>query len=110
MPDNPYRGSQRREFFRLKYPPDKAPRVFINGTPYGIVDISEIGIKISNPFRHRMPDDLFTMVVHFHEGEPIKVVARLIRREPLMVAFHLIQGIPYKRILAEQAFVNNLGK
>jgi hypothetical protein len=110
MPDELYRGNQRREFFRLKYPPDKCPRVFINGTPYGIVDISENGLKISNPFRHRMPDDICSLVVHFHEGEPIKVVGRLIRRETYMEAFYLIHGVPYKRILAEQNYINNLNK
>ena len=110
MAEELYRGAQRRAFYRLKYPADKAPRVIINNVPYGIVDISENGIKISNPFRHRMPDDLFSMVVQLHEGDPIKVVARVIRREPVMVAFYLIHGIPYKRILLEQSFIHNLGK
>jgi hypothetical protein len=107
---DPYRGSQRREYFRLRYPAEKAPRVFINNTPYGIVDISENGLKISNPFRHRMPDDICTMTVHFHVGDPIKVVGRMIRREPMMVAFYLIHGIPFKRILEEQTYVKGLSK
>lgn len=105
MNNKPYQGVQRRANYRLEYPPSKAPRIMIGGTSYEVIDISERGIRIQNPFRHRMPDDMFTAMVHFHEGEPVKVIARMVRIEPGRVALYLIQGIPYKRILIEQTYV-----
>jgi len=105
MADNAYRGSQRRAYFRLKYPPSSSPRIFIGGIAYAIHDISERGARINNPMRHRMPEDIFSAFVWFHDGEPIKVVARVVRIEPSQIALYFIQGIPYKRILAEQTYI-----
>jgi hypothetical protein len=106
MPDENYSGRQRRSSFRLTYPSNQSPRIKINGVAYAIIDMSENGIRFYNPFHHRMPDDLFTAHVSFQDGEQIKVIARIIRYEPLMVALYLAQGVPYPRMLVEQAMIH----
>lgn len=105
MSDENYQGRQRRNAFRLTYPSHQSPRIKINGMAYAIIDMSENGVRFYNPFHHRMPDDLFSAVIAFQDGEQLKVTARVIRFEPLMVALYLVQGIPYQRMLAEQTWI-----
>jgi hypothetical protein len=110
MAENNANERQRRANFRLRFPPSHSPRIYIGGIAYSIVDISEKGVRFNNPLRHRMPDDLFPAFIWLHEGEPIKVLARLIRIEPRAIALYFVQGIPYKRIVAEQVYIKNLPK
>ncbi len=110
MSDDDAIQAQRRAHFRLKFPPAHSPRIFIGGVAYSIADISEKGVRFNNPLRHRMPDDLFPVYIWLHEGEPIKVTARVIRIEPRHIALYFPQGVPYKRILAEQVYLKNLPK
>jgi hypothetical protein len=111
MTDRPYNGPQRRSYFRVKYPPEYAPRFMVYGYAYFILDICEHGVRISNPLSHRMPEDIFPAYIQFGEDdEKLKVMARLIRIEPKSVAIYLIQGIPYKQLVAEQIKVKNLDK
>lgn len=102
MSDPNYQGREHRKCFRINFPPDRTPRIKINGTAYAIIDMSEIGIRFYNPFNHRIPDEQFTAHVAFQDGEQIKVLARVVRFEPLMVALFLDQGIPHERMVAEQ--------
>jgi hypothetical protein len=99
---------QRRAHFRVRYPAENAPRIIISGTPYVILDISERGAKLSNPLRRRLPDDLFTAFVWLHDGQPIKVIAKVVRLDPNFVALYFAQGIPYTRILTEQVYIKNI--
>ena len=110
MAEETSRETQRRSTFRLVFPPEYSPRIFISGVAYSVVDISERGVRFNNPFRHRMPDDIFSAFVWFHDGEPVKVLARVVRIEPGRNALYFLQGIPYKRIMAEQVYVKNLSK
>jgi hypothetical protein len=110
MADGTSSRNQRRANFRVKFPPNYTPRILIGGSTYTLIDVSEKGVRFHNPLRHRMPDDIFSATIVFHDGEPAKVVARVIRIEQQTVALYFLQGIAYKRILAEQVYVNNLGK
>jgi hypothetical protein len=103
-------GKQRRANFRLVFPPAHSPRIYIGGIAYTIIDVSEKGVRFNNPLRHRMPDDLFPAYIWLHEGEPVKVLARVIRIEPRAIALYFVQGIPFKRIMSEQVYLKNLPK
>jgi len=110
MADENYQGQEHRNSFRLVFPSDQSPRIKINGAAYVIIDMSEIGIRFYNPFHRHMPDEPFTAHVVFQDGEQLKVNARVVRYEPLMVALFLIQGIPSQRMLAEQILINKTSK
>ena len=110
MPDQNYQGRENRKHFRLIFPAERMPRIKISNTAYAIIDMSQIGIRFYNPFNHRMPDDQFTAFVAFKGGEQVKVNARVVRFEPLMVALFLVEGIPAERMLAEQALLNQIPK
>ncbi|MFC1828158.1 PilZ domain-containing protein [Thermodesulfobacteriota bacterium] len=48
MNDNPQNGSERRNFFRITYSPEKRPVLIIGEYEFEIADISEGGIRIIN--------------------------------------------------------------
>ena len=101
---------QRRAHFRVKYPVEHAPRMIITGTPYVVIDISERGARLGNPMRRRLPDDIFKVFVWLHEGEPLKVLAKVVRLEQANVALYFLQEIPYNRILSEQVYLKKLSQ
>ena len=105
MTTKDYQGRERRKSVRLNYPSNHFPRIKISGKAYIIIDISEIGIRFYNPNHQRVPDDLFPAHVTFQDGEQIRVMARVVRLEPLMVALELVEGIPYQRMLAEKNLI-----
>lgn len=107
MDNNRPNREQRRAFYRLVYPPNKEPMLTFGGSSYSVMDISEAGIRFRNPFRHRMTDDLLTCYLLLHEGPPIKVIGRVARIVNDQVALHLLVGIPYKVIIAEQLYLKN---
>ncbi len=106
MADENYQGREHRSSIRITFPSNRLPRIKINGKAYAVIDMSEKGIRFYNPFHQPIPDGPFTAQVAFQDGEQVKVVARAIRYEPLMVALTLVEGIPLQRILAEQALIN----
>jgi hypothetical protein len=105
MADNNYQGQERRNSFRLTFPPDQSPRIKINGMNYAVIDMAENGIRFYNPLHQRMPEGPLAAQVEFQDGEQIKVTARVLRYEPLMVTVFLNQGIPLQRMLAEQIHI-----
>ncbi|MBW1903057.1 MAG: PilZ domain-containing protein [Deltaproteobacteria bacterium] len=48
MNDNPQEGSERRNFFRITYNPERRPVLRIGEYEFEIADISEGGIRIIN--------------------------------------------------------------
>ncbi len=107
---NNSQSEQRRKHFRLVYPPAYAPTIKISGHRFFIIDLSEQGIRFYNPFRIRMPEDIFSGEVQLHEGPPIKVVGRVIRITPTDVALSLIRGVPYKTIMDEQLYLMKVSR
>ncbi len=103
MNEPTFNGKQRRNFFRITYLPKMSPVMVIQGRAFRIVDICEKGARISNPMGIKLPDDLFQATIRLMEGEPIQVTGRVIRVQPNQVALVLVHGIPYARIIAEQA-------
>jgi len=105
MADENYQGQERRVSFRLTFPPDRSPRIKINGMAYAVIDMAENGIRFYNPLRQRMPDGPLQAQVMFQDGEQLIVVAQILRYEPLMITVSLIEGIPMQRMLAEQILI-----
>lgn len=73
-----------------------------------MIDLSENGVRFYNPLRMKMPEDLFSGLIKLHEGEPIKVVGRVIRVIDTETCLELVKGIPYKTMLEEQIYLLNV--
>jgi hypothetical protein len=101
----------RRANYRVVYPETNRPFVTIRGIQYPIIDICEVGIRFFNPERQRLPGDIFQAVVTLHDNDPVQIVGRIIRiadEEAAMIM--TIRGIPYRKIISEQAYLRQLNQ
>jgi len=92
----------RRKYFRVNFNKDSEAKLLIGTTYFPVLDISEIGIRVRNPLRHKMPEDLFVAYLYIRSENPLKVVGKVVRYDKDQVAFLLVMGIPYKVMLREQ--------
>jgi hypothetical protein len=111
MDTKPLTGRERRAYFRVIYPADHRPQILIRTMMYEIIDICEIGIRFANPEHLILPGDIFQAVVTLHDNDPINIVGRIIRIADTEAAMMMtIRGIPYRKIIAEQAFLRQLDR
>jgi c-di-GMP-binding flagellar brake protein YcgR len=99
-------GRERRSYFRVQYPEDYRPTITIRAVEYKIIDICEGGIRFYNPDKTKLPGDIFQAVVVLHDQDVINIVGRIIRVGDEEAAMMMtIRGIPYRKIIAEQAYL-----
>jgi hypothetical protein len=111
MENNPKQGSERRANFRVQYPLEHRPAITIRGIQFSIIDICEIGVRFHNPEAIKLPGDIFQATVVLHDGDPFNIVGRIIRVHDVEAAMMMtIRGIPYRKIIAEQAFLRQLDR
>jgi hypothetical protein len=97
---------QRREHYRVVYPPGMQPALKIVGRSFFVVDLSEAGIRFENPERIKLPGDLLQGTVTFHDGGTENVMGRVCReQDTYTVIFLIVKRISYTRILAEQKYL-----
>jgi hypothetical protein len=109
MEGKPPVGRERRAYFRVIYPEDYHPTLSIRGIDYPIIDICEIGVRFKNPEKQKLPGDIFQATVLLHDNDPFTIVGRVIRVQDEEAAMMMtIRGIPYRRIIAEQAYLRQL--
>jgi hypothetical protein len=109
MDTKPLSGRERRAYFRVMYPDEQRPNILIRNILFKVIDICEIGVRFSNPEHIRLPGDIFQAVVTLHDEDPINIVGRIIRIADEEAAMMMtIRGIPYRKIIAEQAFLRQL--
>lgn len=110
MTGSPPSHPQRRAYFRVVYPSDYRPVLFIKGCQYPVLDISEAGVRFLNRQHTPLPEDVFSACVQFQDGEQIQIVGKVIRVQENQVALMLlIRGIPYRKVIAEQIFLRRQG-
>jgi hypothetical protein len=100
--------TQRRQYFRVSYPDKFCPVVIILGHAFTVIDISEKGLRFTNPLKLHIPEDLFIANVQLHGGVEVAVTGRVVRKNRNQIALVLVRGIPYQKIIAEQAFLRKL--
>jgi hypothetical protein len=111
MNSNISSGRERRAYFRVVYPTDNRPILTIRSIPYPIIDICEIGIRFYNSEHMKLPGDIFQAVVTLHDNEPINIIGRIIRIADTEAAMMMtIRGIPYRKIISEQAYLRQLNR
>jgi hypothetical protein len=109
--NNTSQGRERRAYFRVNYPLDHRPLITIRGMQFYIIDICEIGIRFHNPEAIKLPGDIFQATVVLHDNDPFNIVGRIIRMKDIEAAMMMtIRGIPYRKIIAEQAFLRQLDR
>ena len=101
---------QRRAYFRLRYPSKFAPMIVIWGRSFQVVDICEMGVRFIDPYGLSFPEGY---VVHgkitFYNQDVIQVSGSVAWAQNNNVALRLVRGIPFSRILSEQAFLRQVG-
>ena len=100
MPDYPFD----REFFRLQYPIDAAPKFVEAGLSHRVVDIGEGGFRYA-PSAGPLPAAGTPVkgVLEFPEDDPIEVAGTVVRVQDGEVAVHCVpRGIPMALVIREQ--------
>ncbi|SMF30100.1 hypothetical protein [Pseudobacteriovorax antillogorgiicola] len=98
-----------RNYFRLEYPNEVRPRIFIDKNSYPVINLCEGGVKFAIDPRK---DDVEAERVHeavivFHNSDQTEVIGKVIRSEKDSVVLKLSEGVPLQQIMAEQRFLLN---
>jgi c-di-GMP-binding flagellar brake protein YcgR len=109
---NPYMSDQtgpfiqRRQYFRIRYPAKLAPEIVIWARNFRVVDISEMGVRFTNPDKLEFPIGYVVRgVITFYDKESLQVSGSVAWANGDDVALRLVKGIPFSRVLSEQAFL-----
>jgi hypothetical protein len=106
MSDHPGPTKQRRQYFRIRYPAKYAPVVEIWGRKFQVYDICEMGVRFINPHGLAFPEGYVVRgTITFHDFETIQISGSVAWTKGEDVALRLVRGIPFTRVLAEQAFL-----
>jgi hypothetical protein len=104
MPENIV--SNRRNYFRLKYPVAERPAVRYKGRDYRVSEISEKGIKILRDKEFTVQaGQYFAGVVRFIDGGTVPIVGAVLRFDDQEVVVALTKGISLGRMTAEQRHI-----
>lgn len=97
---------ERRQFFRLVYPPELAPEVVILGVTFRILDISEKAIRFRKDFSTRLDTGMTVQgVLIFQDLSKYEFkgyVLRVVNREAVVI---FLKNLPYQKIMAEQLYI-----
>jgi len=97
---------ERRQYYRLLYPPELAPEIVILGTTFRVLDISEKGLRFRKDFNSRLDTgQSIRGVLIFLDLSKIEFqgyILRVVNREAVVV---FLKNLPYQKIMAEQVFL-----
>ncbi len=97
---------ERRQYYRLLYPPELAPEVVILGITFSVLDISEKGIRFQKSFTTRLDTGQSVKgVVIFQDLSKFEFcgyVLRVVNREAVVI---FLKNLPYQRIMSEQRYI-----
>lgn len=94
----------RRQFFRLEYPPGSGPKLVSSGIKLEVLDISEQGllIQVKNSSPTVKVGGGFTASLTFPDGESMLVFGNIVRVNEDKLSIKLRRPIPLRIIMAEQ--------
>jgi len=98
--------TQRRRFYRLRYPAKERPTAKLMGKKFSVCEISEQGIRI-------LFDDILAFspgahvngVIRFHDGEVVSLEGYALRLDRDELVIQLIAGPSLKRMTKEQLYI-----
>ena len=95
--------SQRRNYFRIKFPITQRPCFVVNGAQFEVVELAETGARIiANGARQFDSTDEFAATIQFRDGAAAQVTARLHRRVANEAVLRFSPNLPYSIIAAQQ--------
>lgn len=98
---------ERRDYFRVTYPPGMRPTILIGKNEFEVNDISERGLKFWNNQNIKL-SEWVRGTITFHNKISLNVEGRIVWEYKNGIGVKLITAIPYNRILEEQRYVINL--
>jgi hypothetical protein len=98
--------SERRHYYRVRYPPADQPTLTIGEEKYQITQLSERGLK----FLRKEELDLgnepgFRGTITFHDGEQENIQGVVIREEEAESVALVQGGISFRRMMKEQRYL-----
>ncbi len=106
MEHEQYRGENKREFYRVRYPINDRPILKLLGNEFEVIDISEQGLRFlcKQCFEFK-PNLKVQFKVTFHDDESLALEGKILRIHENAVIIYLTQGIPLGRIIQEQKYI-----
>jgi hypothetical protein len=105
-------AANRRDFYRIPYPPDDRPRFVLGDNISEVLDCSERGLR----FKSSSPDipalgGCVMGRLRFQRGEELHLRGEVVRVENDEVAISLVEsGIPFGTILQEQFYLRRAAR
>ena len=97
---------ERRQYYRLMYPPEFAPESVILGMTFKVLDISEKGARFRKDFSTRIDTGQTVQgVLIFQDLSKFEFkgyILRVVNREAVVV---FLKSLPYQRIMSEQLYI-----
>jgi hypothetical protein len=94
---------EKRQFFRIKYPPDEQPTLHIHETDFKVIDISEGGVRFLCDIQGGFEvNQVVEAMITFHDGESEPLFGRVSRILGEEVAIQTSHGITFNRAMKEQ--------
>ncbi len=99
--------TQRRQYFRLRYPKNERPRAKLLGRDFWVCEISEYGTRILFTNSHPVSAGItITGSIRFHDGEEVEIQGKVLRLEDnLELVAQLSKGPDLKRMTQEQIYI-----
>jgi len=99
-------ANERRQYYRLIYPPEFAPELLILGYSFKVLDLSEKGVRFRKEFSTRIDTGMMVQgIVLFHDSTQFEFkgyILRVVNREAVVI---FIKNLPYQKIMSEQVFL-----
>ncbi len=102
-----------RNYFRLEYPTEVRPQIYIDDDVYPVINLCEGGVKFSRVKGTQNQEldvggdaDLKARII-FHDSDESTVIGRVIRTDRDAIVLKLSEGISFQKIMAEQRFLLN---
>ena len=99
-------ATERRQYYRLLYPPELAPEIVILGITFRVLDISEKGLRFRKDFNSRLDTGQsirgVLIFLDLSKFEFQGYILRVVNREAVVV---FLKNLPYQKIMAEQVFL-----
>jgi hypothetical protein len=93
---------EKRNYYRVNYPPASRPAILIAGKSYEVLNISESGLKYAHPGNDRPAAGAPLLGEIVFSDEKLEVEGAVFRVAGDEVVVRLERGISFKRIVAEQ--------
>src|SRR5690349_18924889 len=95
--------SQRRNYFRIRFPVTQRPCLVVNSAHFEILELSETGAGVAAADVTMFDSSgEFEATILFRDGTMADVTARVHRQEADEIILRFPEGLPYSVVTAEQ--------